>query len=120
MTGPVFRFDDISRSEDGDALSGSCLVAAEMPFFNGHFPDFPIMPAAAQIEMIHSLLQQHTDWNAIIAGGRGLKFSGRIRPGDNLTVRVRHTASGRISFSVENRTSVVSKGVLQLAGGALD
>ena len=115
MTGPVFSFNGISRSEDGNTLSGSCLVTVEMPFFNGHFPDCPIMPAAAQIEMIHSLLQQHSDWNGIITGGRGLKFSGRIRPGDNLTVRVQRTASGGISFSVENRTNVVSKGVLQLS-----
>jgi hypothetical protein len=78
------------------------------------------MPAVAQIEMIHSLLQQHADWNAVIAGGRGLKFSGRIQPDDNLTIRLQRTPSCSISFSVENKTTVVSKGILQLAGGTID
>ena len=113
MTEPVFSFNNISRSEDGDVLSGSCLVVADMPFFNGHFPGFPIMPAVAQIEMIHSLLQQHTDWNAVIAGGRRLKFSRRIQPDDSLTIRLQRTPSGNISFSVKNKTTLVSKGILQ-------
>ena len=122
MTGPVFSFDNINHSEDGETLSGSCLVAADMPFFNGHFPDLPIMPAVAQIEMIRELLEKHADWNTTIAGGSGLKFSGRIQPNDNLTIRLQRRSSGDISFSVENKTTVVSKGMLQSAlhqGGTL-
>jgi len=98
-------------------LSGSYLVAVDMPFFNGHFPGLPIMPAAAQIEMIQALLQQHTGWNTVIAGGTGLKFTGRIQPSDSLTIRLQRRSSGDISFIVENKKAVVSKGILQLAGG---
>ena len=116
MTGPVFSFNNINHSEDGEILSGSCLVAADMPFFKGHFPGLPIMPAVAQIEMIQALLQQHADWNAVIAGGRGLKFTGRIQPDDSLTIRLQRRPSGDISFIVENKDTVVSKGSLQLAG----
>ena len=118
MTGPVFNFDDIRQARDGGALSCSCAVTADMPFFNGHFPGMPIMPAAAQIEMIQSLLRL-TDWNAVIAGGSGLKFSGRIRPGDTLAIRLQRMASGDISFSVGNNAGVVSTGTLRLAGGDL-
>jgi len=116
MIGPVFSFDHISRSKDGNRFSGCCLVTADMPFFNGHFPQSPIMPAAAQIEMIQSLLQRHSDWHAIIVGGRRLKFSGRIGPGDSLDIQVQRTTSGDIGFKVKNGTTVVSKGTLQLAG----
>jgi 3-hydroxymyristoyl/3-hydroxydecanoyl-(acyl carrier protein) dehydratase len=91
-----------------------------MPFFSGHFPGLPIMPAVAQIGMIQSLLQQQAGWNAVITGGAGLKFSGRIRPDENLTIRLQHTPSGEISFTVENDANVVSKGILQLAGSTLD
>ena len=90
-----------------------------MPFFKGHFPDFPIMPAAAQIEMIKSLLQQ-TNWNAIITGGHGLKFTGCIQMGDTLAIRLQRKSSGDISFSVENNAVLVSKGLLQLAGDTFD
>jgi 3-hydroxyacyl-[acyl-carrier-protein] dehydratase len=120
MTRSVFSFDNISRSRDGDILTCSCIVAADMPFFCGHFPDMPIMPAVAQIEMIRTLLHQQADWNAVIAGGAGLKFSGRIQPDDNLTIRLQRMPSGEISFTVENDATVTSKGILQLAGDTLD
>lgn len=120
MTAPVFSFDDVSHSRDGDALSCRCVVAANMPCFDGHFPDMPIMPAAAQLEMIQSLLQQHTNWNAIIAGGSALKFSGRILPGTILAIRLQRTPSGTLGFSVVHNDTVVTKGTLQLAGGGRD
>jgi 3-hydroxymyristoyl/3-hydroxydecanoyl-(acyl carrier protein) dehydratase len=119
LTGPVFSFNSISQSRDNNVLSCNCLVKADMSFFNGHFPGIPIMPAVAQIEMINSLLQQ-INWNAIIAGGRGLKFTGRIQPGDTLAIRLQRKSSGDISFSIENNATVVSKGLLQLAGDTLD
>jgi 3-hydroxyacyl-[acyl-carrier-protein] dehydratase len=113
----VFSFDSISQSGDGKVLTGRCLVTADMPFFNGHFPGLPLMPAVAQIEMIRILIQQHTDWNTNIAAGNSLKFSGRILPNDSLTIRLQRRPSGDISFSIENKDAVVSKGILQLAGG---
>ncbi|MCP4409476.1 MAG: hypothetical protein GY807_17340 [Gammaproteobacteria bacterium] len=120
MTEPVFSFDNISHSRNSDALSCSCVVAADMPFFNGHFPDLPIMPAVAQIEMIQALLQRQPGWNAIISGGTRLKFSDRIRPGDILTIRLHRTSVGEINFTVENGAGIASKGILQLGDSALD
>ncbi|MEA3412396.1 MAG: hypothetical protein U9R74_12775 [Pseudomonadota bacterium] len=116
----MFSFDNVSQSQDGGTLSCSCVVAADMPFFSGHFPGMPIMPAVAQIEMIRTLLEQQAGWNATISGGTRLKFSGLVQPGDILAIRLRRTPSDNISFSVENDAAVVSKGVLTLEGGALD
>ena len=119
LTVTVFSFDPVSHSGDGNRLVTHCVVTADMPFFNGHFPGLPIMPAVAQIEMIRELLEKHAGWNTTIAGGSGLKFSGRIQPNDRLTIRLQHRPSGDISFSIENRDAVVSKGMLQ-TGGTLD
>ena len=74
------------------------------------------MPAVAQIEMIRALLEKHTGWNVTIAGGSGLKFSGRIQPDDKLSIRLQRRPSGDISFNIENSDTLVSKGILQLAG----
>ena len=101
-------------------LACHCVVTADMPFFRGHFPGLPLMPAAAQIGMIRELLERHADWNAAIAGGKGLKFTGRIQPDDTLTIRLQRSPSGDVSFSIENGDTVVSKGILLLAGGSLD
>jgi 3-hydroxymyristoyl/3-hydroxydecanoyl-(acyl carrier protein) dehydratase len=116
---PVYSFNNLQHSEDGDVLSCICRVPADLPAFKGHFPGMPIMPAAAQIEMLDALLQQQTDWHAHISSGRGLKFSGRIQPGDTLAIRLQRTAAGAIDFRVENNHGVVSRGMLQLASDPL-
>ena len=111
----MFSFEQVSQSRNGETLTGSCHVAADMPCFNGHFPGLPIMPAAAQLEMIQALLRQHGKGNTVIAGGSKLRFTGRIQANDSLTIRLQRNPSGDIDFSVENRGAVVSKGNLQLA-----
>ena len=116
LTAVVFSFDAVSQSGGGDVLVCHCTVTADMPFFKGHFPGLPLMPAVAQIEMIRALLEKHTGWNVTIAGGSGWKFSGRIQPDDKLTIRLQRRPSGDISFNIENSDTLVSKGILQLAG----
>jgi len=120
MTAPAFSFDGVSQSPDGDTLCCRCTVAADMPCFTGHFPGMPVMPAVAQIEMIQALLQQQAKWKTVIAGGSGLKFSGRIPPGACLTIRLQRRPGDELDFSVQHDTRVVSRGRLQLAGDSLD
>lgn len=120
MTAPAFSFDAVSRSPDGDTLCCRCTVAADLPCFSGHFPGMPVMPAVAQIEMIQALLQQQAEWKPVIAGGSGLKFSGRIPPGACLTIRLQRRPGDELEFSVQHDTRVVSRGRLQLAGDSLD
>lgn len=78
------------------------------------------MPAVAQLDMIQSLLQQHATWNGVLTGGDALKFSGQVRPGDNLAIHIHRGTDGTITFSIKNGNTLVSKGTLRLAGEAID
>ena len=116
----VFRFDNLLRSEDGSTISCSCTISPDMPFFQGHFPGRPIMPAVTQLDMIQSLLQQNAGWNGVLTGGDALKFSGQVRPGDSLAIHIVRRPDGDITFSIKNENTLVSKGILRLAGEAID
>ncbi|HIB76518.1 MAG TPA: hypothetical protein EYO58_02635, partial [Flavobacteriales bacterium] len=50
MTVSLFNFEEITQHDNGTMLSCHCLISADMPFFNGHFLNFPIMPAAADMQ----------------------------------------------------------------------
>lgn len=115
----VFRFDNLSRSSDGTTISCSCTITPDMPFFQGHFPGRPIMPAVAQLDMIQSLLQQHAGWNGALTGGDAIKFSGQVRPGDSLAIHIQRGPEGAITFSISNENTLASKGTLRLAGEAI-
>ncbi|MCG6868202.1 MAG: hypothetical protein LJE91_05555 [Gammaproteobacteria bacterium] len=118
MTVPVYRFDEIRRSSDGNTISCRYVVTEDKPFFSGHFPGNPIMPAVSQIEMLRAVMQLQPDWNSVIAGGAGLKFTGLVQPGDTLAIRIHRTRSSEIRFSIEKDATMVSKGTLSLAGGS--
>ena len=126
---PAFQFSQISRSTDGDTLTGNWLPSAGMPMFAGHFPGLPIMPAVAQIAMLQALIRQHSPWSTTtIIGGTKLKFSARIQPGDTLTLRLQRSGArfdtgsdtssgtGTMRFSIASQAGPASQGVLTLSG----
>ena len=112
---PVYRFDAIQRRDDGDTLRCRCRITAELACFDGHFPDLPILPAVAQLDMLQALLLRHTPWRRPIIGGGRLTFSGRIQPGDQLDIELRHQPSGNIEFSISNSSGPASRRWLELA-----
>lgn len=82
-------------SEDGK--SAVCLknVSANEPFFQGHFPDFPIMPGVLVVEALAQsaaagLLAEKlgTGKIGVLAGLDGFRFRRPVRPGDALRLEV--------------------------------
>ena len=73
-------------------------VTVNEAFFNGHFPDFPVMPcvliveALAQISGIFCILKMKEDGTykdglkTLFTGINNVKFSHPVRPGDRLTL----------------------------------
>ena len=68
----------------------SCNVAADLPYFDGHFPGFPILPAVALIDLAGEILKKIlNNENLEIAKLKTAKFRKNIVPGDNLSIEVR-------------------------------
>ncbi|MCP4936764.1 MAG: hypothetical protein GY927_21815, partial [bacterium] len=96
----MFDFKHIRLSPSGDSISATCRIDQDEPFFEGHFPGQPIMPAVAQIQMIEALLRAHTGWNNDIRGGKSIKFLQRILPGDAVELQLTLDDEENIRFSL--------------------
>jgi polyprenyl-phospho-N-acetylgalactosaminyl synthase len=103
-------------SADGSELSASCVMSPEQPFFAGHFPGAPIVPAVVQLQLVEMLLQSCPGWPARVTGGSAIKFSRRVLPGSELRIRLARSAPGTIKFTLEQEAGVVARGTLQTAG----
>lgn len=75
-------------------ISGYKNVSANEDFFNGHFPEEPIMPgvliceALAQLGAIRlKLLPQFEDKLMLFAGIDKLRFKKQVKPGDRLDLK---------------------------------
>ncbi len=84
----------IERSEDGKRAVAIKIVSGNEPFFQGHFPDYPIMPGVLIVEALAQasgatlLHQLGADKLAVLAGLDGFRFRRPVVPGDILRLEV--------------------------------
>ena len=64
----------------GNSVTLEFTVPAASPYFDGHFPDFPILPAVAQAEMVLRFAAEYLCTGIDIREIRRIKFSNFIQP----------------------------------------
>ena len=68
----------INQTEKSVTLEFS--VPDTSPYFNGHFPDFLVLPAVAQMDIILRFASRYLGTSIALSEIRRIKFSGLIRP----------------------------------------
>jgi len=103
---PMLLVDRIEELEE-ERIVGIKNVTANEPFFDGHFPDFPVMPGVLIIEamaqvagvlVLNSIPDRHTKL-VLLASIEEAKFRKPVRPGDQL----------RIEMKVSKRKATIAK-----------
>ena len=123
----------VEVSEDGKSAVGIKCVSANEPFFQGHFPELPIMPGVLIVEALAqcggAALMAGVESEgkvAMLAGIDGFRFRRPVVPGDQLRLEVKLTklrgpigkidaratvdgqlvAEGEITFAVADKAAV--------------
>ncbi|MDQ3539839.1 MAG: 3-hydroxyacyl-ACP dehydratase FabZ [Chloroflexota bacterium] len=92
---PFLLVDRIDALEPGKCARGIKNVSANEQFFQGHFPDYPVMPGVLIVEAIAQVgaiallsLEEHAGEIAFFAGINNVRFKRQVRPGDTLNLQV--------------------------------
>ncbi len=125
---PFLLVDRIVEIEDGVRAVGIKNVSANEPFFQGHFPDYPVMPgvlileALAQVGAVALLrLPENRNRIAFFAGVDGFRWRRQVMPGDVLRLEVSLTkmrgsiGKGTARATVDGQT--VAEGEMMFALG---
>ena len=95
---PFLLVDRILEMEAGKRMVGIKNVTVNEPFFQGHFPEKPVMPGVLIIEAMAQVgaagilsLPEYQGKIALFAGIDKARFRRQVVPGDQLRIEVRVT-----------------------------
>lgn len=95
---PFLLVDRIIELELGKKAVGLKNVTINEPFFQGHFPEYPVMPgvliveALAQVGAIAVLgMEENKGKIGFLAGVDEFRFKEQVKPGDTLILEVELT-----------------------------
>ncbi len=132
---PFLLVDRIIEIEYGVGAVGIKQVSMGEPYFQGHFPDYPVMPGVLIIEALAQVgavallgSEEHAGKIALFAGIDGVRFRRQVKPGDTLrletqinrmrrgigkgqgaaTVDGEMAAEGEITFALVDRDALLA------------
>jgi 3-hydroxyacyl-[acyl-carrier-protein] dehydratase len=118
---PFLMVDKVIELIPGQSIKALKNVSFNEPFFQGHFPELPVMPGVMQIEalaqagalMVSQLFNDDAKL-AVLAGVDNFRFKRMVKPGDQLLLEGRllklrgPVGKGEFKASVEDH--VVASG----------
>jgi 3-hydroxymyristoyl/3-hydroxydecanoyl-(acyl carrier protein) dehydratase len=103
------------HGEDG-SLSAEVHVPASASWFDGHFPDWPVLPGIAQLAMVYEVVRRALDSPVRVAEVNRVRFKQMIAPDDRLTVIAESRPEyGRYAFRITRGDEVVCTGSMNFA-----
>ncbi|KDR94744.1 3-hydroxyacyl-[acyl-carrier-protein] dehydratase [Peptoclostridium litorale DSM 5388] len=92
---PFLLVDKIVELEEGKKAVGIKNVTINEPFFQGHFPNYPVMPGVLIVEAMAQVgayimlsLEGNEGKIGLFTGIDGVRFKREVLPGDTLRMEV--------------------------------
>lgn len=92
---PFLLVDRVDELEPGVRAVGIKNVTQNEPFFEGHFPEYPVMPGVLIVEAMAQVgavgvmaVEEYQQKLALFAGIDGVRFRRQVVPGDVLRMEV--------------------------------
>jgi|GEM_PF-66373 len=98
-----------------NTLLAHVTVRVRSPWFSGHFPDDPILPGIAQLNMAAEAISLARQENLSIKRLSRVKFKKRVRPGERLEIRASATEANLYTFRITSEAQDVCSGMMLLA-----
>lgn len=113
---PFLLVDRVEEIVLGESIVAYKNITVNEPFFNGHFPDYPIMPGVLIVEAMaqaagilgfKSMDKKPADGSMyLFVGADNLRFKRQVIPGDKLVLEAKIISSKRGIWKFECKASV--------------
>ena len=123
---PFLFVDKVLELEAGKRVVAQKNVSANEPFFQGHFPEYPIMPGVLIVEALAqtaglavAVIEENKGKLGVFAGIEEMKFKNQVVPGDILILEAEILMSklgvtkAKVVARVEDK--VAAEGIIKFA-----
>lgn len=99
------------------AITAQVQVPAGCVWFDGHFPNLPILPGVAQLTLVADLLNRALERSVVIRSVSRIRFKQMIRPDDTIAVSLSPTQkdAATYGFRLSNGSELVCSGTMTIA-----
>jgi hypothetical protein len=113
----LFESGRLPRVLKQDVTGTSCrlhlFIATDCPYFEGHFPDTPVLPGVVQLMWAEHFARELLGVDGPFLGMRAIKFKNLVRPDSELILSLEYSAEiGRLEFSYASTAGQHSQGRL--------
>ena len=119
---PAWNYRILYLNTRDRSLECRLSFSGEEPWFQGHFPDYPVLPALAQVHAVNQIARQHLGLNEEYKEIPRMKFNIPISPEQqiDLTIMISpDSAEMRFSFTLADNAKPVSSGRLRRGEGLI-
>lgn len=84
----IFSSMSLDKIDSPNKFSATWSVSPELPYFEGHFPENPILPAIALLDLSTELLKLVLKKSIKLKSSSSAKFLEQVKPHDVLAVEL--------------------------------
>ncbi|MBJ7879558.1 3-hydroxyacyl-ACP dehydratase [Gelidibacter salicanalis] len=76
-----------SQSIEPQSFETTVTIQKEHPVFEGHFPNFPVTPGVAMLQIIKELTENHLQQSLFLKSASNVKFLAVVDPNVNASLK---------------------------------
>lgn len=106
----------LSCNKEQGSVTWRLDIATELEFFNGHFPEQPVLPGVTQLDWAIKLGCEHFGYPVNVATLEVLKFQQLMLPGSQVDLTIDHNkAKAKLTFAYSDGDKRFASGRIALA-----
>ena len=95
--------DEVVISNEENAVVLEFVIPASCDFFDGHFPQYKLLPAVAQFEIITRFSRKYFSTQRYVPNIKRIKFSAPIKPDTKIHLELTYKKDkGSVTFNMSD------------------
>lgn len=107
--------DEKVLKREGDAVTLEVLIPGSSDFYDGHFPQYKLLPAVAQFEIVTRFAKKYFGTQRYVPTIKRIKFSAPIRPETTITLEMNYNKEKQlVAFTIKDSEKTYSSGTFNV------